>query len=73
MVGADAGGGVVVDIKKLACFCLVYETRSFAQAAEELFFSRQAVGKMRKNANIINIRTFILLRRRMPSIRWRSI
>lgn len=50
MVGADAGGGVVVDIKKLACFCLVYETRSFAQAAEELFFSRQAVGKMMKNA-----------------------
>lgn len=35
-----------MDVNKLSCFCLVYETKSFAQAADRSYFSRQAIGKM---------------------------
>lgn len=38
-----------MDIKTLECFCAAYETHSFAQAAANSFFSRQAVGKMIKS------------------------
>lgn len=38
-----------MDIDKLQCFCLVYETESFTQAASQSFFTRQAVSKAIKN------------------------
>ena len=38
-----------MDTDKLRCFCLVYETRSFTKAADQSFFTRQAVSKAIKS------------------------
>lgn len=34
-----------MDIEKLTCFCLAFETKSFSKAADVSFFTRQAVSK----------------------------
>lgn len=34
-----------MDIEKLTCFCLAFEAKSFSKAADESFFTRQAVSK----------------------------
>lgn len=39
----------ILDIDKLHCFCLVYEAKSFTKAADQSFFTRQAISKAIKN------------------------
>lgn len=37
-----------MELNHIRCFCLVYEERSFAKAAERSFFTRQGIGKLIK-------------------------